>query len=524
MAGQLPPKILTLRPENQIASLYEDATRAAQISDWYLSAHLLKQCCRISEFQMSHLNSQWMVAADRAGTRIDLGSEALELAQYAWDRGNHSSAFEFLQLALWRPPRQAKLVSDAMRQAREWPTLIATKPDSKSGPSGQANRSRRALRIGHLVGCCNPTHAPTNLIKLLSVHSRKENTTTQIYSSEWASGWFHNWQHDRQSGPADFLDRIANDGLHLEPAVGTFFDRAGRLAQRIADDDLDILIVHASNVELVTALVSCHRPARCMINVNHASEMALPCFDGYVHLFANGLKRSQTTHAISAVIPPASNMADRLESAPPMQREDLGVPTRSTISGTFGNLYKLENPLYLASLRGILEAHPDHHHLIAGNGNPTLILDELGALAARVQMLGRREDIPSLLRHLDFYLASHPYPGALSEMEAMAAGCPVISIRGDADSHFNSGAEIVQLQECIVDKNDPKGIVSLAGRFLTDSAFARETGVRLRQRFLESFRPSEVAARHLHFYRSVLDSQLQSSGSAAELHSEPERN
>jgi glycosyltransferase involved in cell wall biosynthesis len=373
-------------------------------------------------------------------------------------------------------------------------------------PEPKPERRHGKLRIGHLLGLLNPTHAPTKLAYLLTKGIMQNEADSFIYTSEWAAAWFHNWTHRRQSGPENFLEEFKPATLYIHEAEDNFIERARRLSTRIRHDDIDVLIVHSSLSEMITALVALDRPARRLVNINHASEMNLPCFDGLVHMFENGLLHSAMRDIPMVVIPPASDMARRLGEAPRIPRSDFGIPEQSTLSGTFGNLYKIENPAYRESLRAILLAHPQHHHLIAGGGSDQstrVFLKEVG-LENRVHLLGRRTDIPSLLLMLDFYLASHPYPGALSEIEAMAAACPVISVRDQPDSHYNAGAESVGLSECIVNPGDTAAMVALASRYLHDSGWRRSIGESLKRRFEQQFTPDHVVSRHLAFYRSLL--------------------
>jgi len=488
-----------------IEELYERASKAAAAGQWEEAATSLERCCTLARFESSPLNSQWMVAADRAGARPDLGEKALDLARSAWQIGSRSGALELLQLALYKSPRDPSAADEAQRLARAWPRQIVEAESPPRAPLPEPGGG--PLRIGHLLGLVNPTHAPTKLVQLLSAGAGTENARSFVYTTEWAAGWFLNWTYARQSGPEDFLRSLKAEDVHIHEARGDFIERARSLAARIERDRVDVLVVHASNSEMVTSLVALMRPARCLVNVNHAWEMDLPCFDGVVHMFRGGLLRSALRRTRAVVIPPASDMAARLESAPRQSKADLGVPDNATVSGTFGNLYKIDNDLFQASLRAILEAHPRHHHLIAGGGEEGRIrrsLEEAG-LAGRVHLLGRRTDIPSLLRLLDFYLASHPYPGALSEIEAMAAACPVISMRAEPESHYNAGAEVVALPECLFDSGDTGGLVALASRYLSDAGWRRAVGNRLRQRYEEEFVPPRVVARHLAFYRSLIE-------------------
>ena len=86
----------------------------------------------------------------------------------------------------------------------------------------------------------------------------------------------------------------------------------------------------------------------------------------------------------------------------------------------------------------------------------------------------------------------------------MAAGRPVISMRDMPESHFNSGAEVVGLEECVVNMGDSEAVAALATRLLEDRTYGRELGERLRRRYEKEFRPAVVAARHLEFYRSLI--------------------
>ncbi len=487
--------------EDRIKVMYEEATRAAGAGQWDAAAVFLERCCNLQRFESSVLNSQWMVAADHCEKSYDLGTKAFALAKRAWQAGSTAGSLEFLQAAMYRGCHDPETAVQVNHCAHEWP--IAAVRNSRPLPLQLPERLPERFRIGHLVGLLNPTHAPTKLIRALTDEIATEAADSHIYTTEWAASWFHNWNHPRQSGPEEFLSNIRKARVHIHEAHDNFLARANTLAARIRQDDLDVLVVHASMSEMVTALVALLRPARRLISVNHASEMDLPCFDGAIHMFENGKRRTRL-EIPSVVIPPASDMDVRLKQAARLSKSQLQIPQQATVSGTFGNLYKIENPEFLESLRCILEHHPNHFHLIAGAGNDRAIkkfLEEAG-ISSRVRLLGPRTDIPSLLLLLDFYLASHPYPGALSEIEAMAAACPVISVRNHPESHYNAGAESVGISECIVDPKDTNAMVALASRYLGDPTWSRTIGQKLKCRFEQVFAPSRVAAHHLQFYQS----------------------
>ncbi len=502
--------------QDQIRQLHQRAAQAATAGQWQEAATLLERCCKLTRYTSSPIHSQWMVAADRAGK--ESAETALEFARNAWQIGSRDGALEFLQLALFKNLPKTESRAEALECARAWLTAIAQESAHEQPPL--LPHPQKKIRIGHLLGLLNPTHAPTKLVRLLVSQISREDADSCIYASEWAAAWYHNWTHPRQSGPEDFLQEFKPASLYIQEAQGGFIDRARQLSERIRRDAIDVLIVHSSLTEMITSLVAMNRPARRLVNINHASEMNLPCFDGVVHMFENGLLRTGLHGVPAAVIPPASDMDLRVKQAPGLSKHALGIPESATVSGTFGNLYKVDNPAYQASLRAIMQANPSHHHLIAGGGEDQGVRGflENAALSDRVHLLGRRTDIPSLLLLLDFYLASHPYPGALSEIEAMAAACPVISVRDLPESHHNAGAEVVGLAECIVNPGDTSAITALATRYLQNPAWRRETGRRLKSRFDQLYTPAGVVARHLAFYRSLINPIL-----PAMAHSDPDQ-
>jgi glycosyltransferase involved in cell wall biosynthesis len=482
----------------RIRELHIRAEAAGHAGQWFEAAQLLERCLRLARFGFRDLNSQWMVAADRGMN--DPGGSALSLAESALGAGAPDAALAFLQYALYKGANDES--TRRLVESRAIDLVLNLRGTPPAAPSRRGKDASETLRVGHLLGCVNPTHAPTRLVKFLTSRLPPGIATSFVYTSEWASGWYRNWTTERQSGPPELFQEFGGAPVHVEAASGGFTDRARRLAERIEADGLDLLVVHASGVELVTCLVAALRPARILVNVNHASEMPLPVFDGVVHMFRNGLERTVLPGIPSVVIPPASDCADPGPSAPHVSRDSIGLPQGATVSGTFGNLYKVQTAAYTESLVSVLRRHPGHHHIIAGGGDEARVRAtfEAAGVGARVHLLGRRTDIPSLLRLLDFYLASHPYPGALSEIEAMAAGCPVISVRDDPKSHYNSGAEVVGIEECIVLPGDVGSLVALATRYLEDPAFRAEAAGRLRQRYNACFRPETVVAAHLEFY------------------------
>jgi L-malate glycosyltransferase len=96
------------------------------------------------------------------------------------------------------------------------------------------------------------------------------------------------------------------------------------------------------------------------------------------------------------------------------------------------------------------------------------LTDELG-LDAQVSFLGQRTDVPALLPGLDvFCLASFDEPFGLVNVEAMAAGVPVVATRaGGVPEIIDDG-----VTGLLVDVGNDVAMADAVGRLLGDDALA----------------------------------------------------
>src|SRR5207247_8649150 len=105
-----------------------------------------------------------------------------------------------------------------------------------------------------------------------------------------------------------------------------------------------------------------------------------------------------------------------VQSAGPGTRQAMGFESASSVSATFGNLYKVAGSGYLKVLSEIMKRFPKHFHLFAGAGNVKAIRSHLHSegVLPRVRFLGHVADVAPLLEVVDVYLASFPHSGGQS--------------------------------------------------------------------------------------------------------------
>ncbi len=113
-------------------------------------------------------------------------------------------------------------------------------------------------------------------------------------------------------------------------------------------------------------------------------------------------------------------------------RRAIGVPTDAPVLITVAALRTVKGFADLvAAAPAVLNRHPDATFLWVGEGpdeevSKALVSDR--RLEGHVRLLGRREDVPSLLALADvFVFPSHAEGYPLAVLEAMAAGLPVVA-------------------------------------------------------------------------------------------------
>ena len=150
----------------------------------------------------------------------------------------------------------------------------------------------------------------------------------------------------------------------------------------------------------------------------------------------------------------------------------------------------------------VVDAVPHHLVLVGGGGWDSLdVFDQLEnfGLGKRVHHLGyvSNDELQSLYRHASFYLHPSLFEGfGLTVLEAMAAGCPVIT------SNVSSLPEVAGDAAVLVDPYSAESIAEAIRSFANDNALREAYRARGLER-VKCFQWSETARRIAEIYRSV---------------------
>ena len=463
----------------------QDALDALRNGDLKTASTLLEALVRENDYGSDTLNHAYTVALHQAGAQAAVFEASAEIARRLV-RTNPALALDYFQ-------RAALSGEDPLlvREACELQERLAG-----SAPKGPDRI--RTNRVAHVIGCFLPGHAPSLYVQLLSKSLAQLGVRSHVFTTEWAASWFFNPTGQQQSQPYE-IDAEVTVGR----VDGDFFSRADRVAAAIRQKDIDIALYHCGPTEQITLRVAALHPTPIQVNVNHATEVDADLFDGFAHLFQNGLARARFEHRLSRWIPLISDIEDRLAAATPKTRADLDLETATTVSGTYGNLFKA-SPQYLDAVSAILHRFPNHYHVVAGSGDAAPIRSAFDAagVISRVRLIGYYDDVAPFLDVIDLYLNTFPISGGQSVLEPMAAGKPVLIRQYAEVSHFNAGAELSGVPDLIADSDED--YVETAARLIESPELRASYGEQLQQRFRSEFRPEDLGQKYLDFFEELI--------------------
>jgi hypothetical protein len=440
---------------------------------------------------VSNGNHAYTFALYREGDKQRLADAALRIANSLFET-DPASAMDYFQRAI-----TAGLDSVRVRAIGELFEEWSAPPDS-GGDASCLSGGAPFDRVAHVIGCLRPGESSTEYLRLLVSSLRKQGIASTVFTTEWAASWFFNEDVARLSERVD----IEAD-VKIASAQGDFLRRAEGIAGELRASGIPVAFFHASLAEQITARVASMRVVPVQVNVNHGMEMDADLFDGRIHLFENGRRRTRFT-CRSEWIPPASDIQDRLKVTVPVTLHAMGLDSASSISATFGNLDWNSHSVYVRMVGEILNRFPDHVHLFGGTGNVKAIRSYLHGegVLPRVRFLGDVRDVAPLVSLMDVYLAPFPCAGDRAVLDVMGAGKPVVVLKFSPDSNYNSAAELVGIPELTAASEG--SYIDIADRLLRNPEFRRSQGQAVAERFQAEFLPVHLGERYTDFVERLV--------------------
>ena len=164
-------------------------------------------------------------------------------------------------------------------------------------------------------------------------------------------------------------------------------------------------------------------------------------------------------------------------------RKKFGIPQDISLGIMVANLRSVKGiDTFLISARKVIDQMPNTLFLLVGEGDERNELDELAmdlGIARNVNFLGRREDVPEILKMCDVGVLSSRSEGlANAIIEYMAAGLPVVC------TNVGGNAEMVENMKngIVVPSEDPDAMGEALLNIFTNLSLAEEMGSNSRKK------------------------------------------
>jgi glycosyltransferase involved in cell wall biosynthesis len=198
---------------------------------------------------------------------------------------------------------------------------------------------------------------------------------------------------------------------------------------------------------------------------------------------------------------------EQFRSSPPLEKFTLGLRETDKLVCAVGSLTeKKGHALLLHAWPEIVRAQPNARLALVGDGplrgELERLTDSLG-IRATVQFLGRRRDVPSILRAADVFALPSLWEGfGIVVVEAMAASVPVVA------SSVDGVCEIVRdgVDGLLVPPKDSKRLGEAIVRVLNEPALAKQLTAAA-QEHAEQFSIQNTVGRLEALYESLMASK-----------------
>ncbi len=282
--------------------------------------------------------------------------------------------------------------------------------------------------------------------------------TLRAHSVGWLFRWFYQYL-DRASFSTHvyLVNQDPDDSFtrqwfnHPDDCIRSFKDDEAQIAERIYDDQVDILIDLDSNSSSVTNMVMAFKSAPVQVTWLGYDASGIPAIDYFI-ADPYVLPEIAEAHYQEKIwrLPQTYLAIDGFEvEVPTLRRDHLGIPTDAILYLSAQTGYK-RHPDTIRLQMQILKDVPNSYFLIKGGGDQLKVqqlfitaAEEVGVNPDRLRFLERdpNEFIHRAnLQIADVILDTYPYNGATTTLEAMWMGIPIVTRVGEQFAARNSYA------------------------------------------------------------------------------------
>lgn len=432
----------------------------------------------------------------------------------AAERGAANAAMQYLQEAVSRGfaagQRKDARSRRAMRYAHDPEIAQAVERlASFFSPPLYRRKPAEPIRLVILCSAVQDEDGPSVITWKRTEQFRDLGYDVEIVSTEMAS-----------SSGSEMLQRIKALGVPFTPIPqGTWEDRIRWMLRYFSEKPADTVCYLASAVDQFAILAACIGLSPLQSWDTRALEPQAGKFDLVIQGVSEEQELKTRWPGKSKFVGLSVAMADEIDAAEPLLRSELGLPGDAVVFGTFGRMEKCATGPYLDAMAQILAAQSNAWLVLAGRdgfGALQIMQQHFSAhgVLHRVKYLGQRQkDGPRLLKTIDVYCDTYPWPGGQTLLDAMQAGVPIVAMRRSGDRNLDPTGEgsttaladvllsgVVDLAQA----GDAAGYARLALAYAAEPDLRKRAGSKLRDKAVNECNMRESTRRYSDLLRERL--------------------
>ncbi|WP_068467616.1 glycosyltransferase [Candidatus Protochlamydia phocaeensis] len=298
------------------------------------------------------------------------------------------------------------------------------------------------IRLAHIVPqIVDGGHAPTKLLRTLCTFADNEWFDLFVFSSERISDHLLSYPIAPYISPSSWhrgqltinLLKSSLVSVWIDPESSTYEMAADQLQSQLEQHQIDIAVFHGPDE--INSVVASSTDIPIRILFDHGTLPSYPCFDLIILSTEEAYNQNHDAFRRqgmeSCVLPFSIDIRQDWEELP-FPREIVRLPKDSFIMTTISN--HLDNrltPEMCHAIGEILKRCPEAVYAPIGEVRKESVWRKIFAeynVNDRVIFLGQCRNPSQYARSMNLYLNEFPFGSGLGILDAMAAGCPVVSM------------------------------------------------------------------------------------------------
>ena len=300
--------------------------------------------------------------------------------------------------------------------------------------------------------------------------------------------------HKRGQGTISRL-AASNAGHWVAPTTGDCATAAVALAEQLADDKADVLLLDVDPSDPIAGVVSRWPVARSTLYLARRVPLYGPGIDAVAYLDPARCEADRQWWDDRGGT--ATSLVEGVDLDAPVgeapRRSVYGLPDAATILTTAADdVARTVTPRLVDGIIAALKANPQAVYLLVGGGDAAAIRKRFDAagVGKRVGYAGKRRDLPGFLKMADIYVAEFPDASPAGVLQAMSMGLATVATQCDDSATGIVACEFVGSEGTV---GDTAEFVERVGRLVRDGAYRQQHGRQMRRRVEQHFSYEQTA-------------------------------